>query len=231
MNYVLIGGGSGIGLKLAEILTESGNTVHVFSRNSTNLKSMEGVTHHTFDVEKDELPDMDEAIDGFVYLPGTINLKPFRGLKTEDFQRDLDINFLGAVKSLQWAFPRLKKSKDASVVLFSTVAVTLGMPFHASIAAAKGAVEGLTRSLAAEWAPSIRVNAIAPSLTDTPLAAKLLANDDKRRASEERHPLKSVGKPEDLAQMAAFLLSKEKSSWISGQILKVDGGISALKLL
>jgi NAD(P)-dependent dehydrogenase (short-subunit alcohol dehydrogenase family) len=164
-----------------------------------------------------------------VYCPGTINLKPFHRIAISDFQNEMDINFFGAVRVLQACLKGLKKSDSASVVLFSTVAVQTGMGFHAGIASAKGAVEGLTRSLAAEWAPSkIRVNSIAPSLTDTPLASNLLSTPEKKEASDKRHPLGRIGSPEDLANAAFYLLS-ENSSWMTGQILHLDGGMSSLK--
>ena len=149
-------------------------------------------------------------------------------MKDEDFLADFNLNVLGAVKSIRTVLPCLKHAEDASIVLFSTVAVQTGMAFHASIASAKGAVEGLTRTLAAEFAPRIRVNAIAPSLTDTPLASKLLSREDSRKAAAERHPLKRVGKPEDVAAAATFLLSDD-SSWMTGQVLALDGGMSAIK--
>ncbi|MCB0643299.1 MAG: SDR family oxidoreductase, partial [Phaeodactylibacter sp.] len=146
-----------------------------------------------------------------------------------DFQQDFEINVLGAVKVLKAARKALVKAGNASVVLYSTVAVGQGMPFHASVAASKGAVEGLARSLAAEWAPKVRVNCIAPSLTDTPLAAGLLSNAAKREASDKRHPLRRVGQPEDIAAMTTFLLS-DKGNWISGQVLGVDGGMATLRV-
>ncbi|MDZ7358758.1 MAG: SDR family oxidoreductase, partial [candidate division KSB1 bacterium] len=171
-----------------------------------------------------------ELLDGVVYCPGTINLRPFRQLKEEDFLTDFKINALGAVKTIQGTLNRMKKvEQTASIVLFSTVAVQTGMSYHASIASAKGAVEGLTRSLAAELAPKIRVNCIAPSLTDTPLAARLLGSEEKQQAAAERHPLKRFGQPEDIANLACFLLSDE-SSWITGQVLHVDGGMSSVRL-
>jgi NAD(P)-dependent dehydrogenase (short-subunit alcohol dehydrogenase family) len=169
------------------------------------------------------------TIDGLVYAPGTINLKPFRSLKKPQFQADLEVNLLGAIDLIQWALKGLQSATHPAVLFFSTVAVQQGMPFHASIAAAKGAVEGLTRSLAAEWAPKIRVNAIAPSLTDTPLADRLLNSDAKREAAAKRHPLQRVGTPQDLATAALYLLS-EDASWITGQIIPVDGGMSSLKI-
>jgi NAD(P)-dependent dehydrogenase (short-subunit alcohol dehydrogenase family) len=164
------------------------------------------------------------------YCPGTIRLKPFQRLTREDFFEDLQVNLLGAVHIIKACLPNLKNSATgASIVLFSTVAVTTGMPFHASIASAKGAVEGLTRSLAAELAPRIRVNAIAPSLTDTPLAASMLSSDEKRQAAAERHPIKRIGSPQDIARMAVFLLS-DAANWVTGQVLHVDGGMSTLRV-
>jgi NAD(P)-dependent dehydrogenase (short-subunit alcohol dehydrogenase family) len=164
-----------------------------------------------------------------VYCPGSINLKPFHRFSIDEFKNDFEINLLGAVKTIQAALPALKKANGSSVVLFSTVASQLGMPFHASVASAKSAVEGLAKSLAAEYATNgIRVNVVAPSLTDTPLAEKLLSSPEKREASDKRHPLGRVGNPEDIAATVAFLLS-EKTAWVTGQILHVDGGMGALK--
>ncbi|MBY0518524.1 MAG: SDR family oxidoreductase [Bacteriovoracaceae bacterium] len=214
-NIVIIGASHGIG---ASILTKlSGHQVFPFSRSETP----------PFDVLTQDLPldGLPEVIDGVVYCPGSINLKPFHLLKNEDFEMEWQLNFMGAVKVLRTLYPRLKKSEMASVVLFSTVAVQNGMPYHASIAAAKGAIEGLTRSLASEWAPKIRVNAIAPSLVETPLSAKLTANAKIKEQSIEKHPLKRIGTPEDIASAAVYLLSDE-SSWMTGQILAVDGGMS-----
>jgi NAD(P)-dependent dehydrogenase (short-subunit alcohol dehydrogenase family) len=166
-------------------------------------------------------------IDGLVYCPGSINLRPFKGLKIETFESDLQINFIDMVKVVQSILPQLTASNQSSIVLFSTVAASMGMPFHTSVAASKAAVEGFAKALAAEYAPKIRVNVIAPSLTNTPLADKFLNNEVKQEKSAERHPLKRFGQPEDLAQMATFLLS-DNSSWITGQILHVDGGMSTL---
>ena len=167
------------------------------------------------------------SLAGVVYMPGTINLKPFTRLSLEDFLMDFQINFMGAVKVLKQVLPVLKKQTQASIVLFSSVAVSQGLPFHTSIAAAKGAVEGFARALAAELAPKIRVNVIAPSLTDTPLVAKLLANHQRRVAAAERHPLKRIGTPQDVAALASFLLT-EKSEWITGQVFAADGGMSSI---
>jgi NAD(P)-dependent dehydrogenase (short-subunit alcohol dehydrogenase family) len=179
-------------------------------------------------MDSNSFPKIEEPIDQLIYCPGTINLKPFRSIKQEDFQHDLAINVLGAIQLIQHFLPNLLASSSASVVLFSTVAVQVGMPYHASIAVSKGAVEALTKSLAAEYASKIRFNCIAPSLTDTPLAGRLLSSPEKKVANGERHPMKRVGEASDLAEMAAFLLG-EKSSWITGQIMHVDGGMSTLK--
>lgn len=223
-HIVLIGGSTGIGLKLAEFLKDD-HSVTIISRTNPEL---DGVTHHQSDITKDELPDLEKPIDGFVYLPGSINLKPFKMLRAENFKDDFEINFLGAVKAIKKYEENLKESESASVVMFSTVAVQQGLSFHASISAAKGAVEGFIRSMAAEYAPKIRFNAISPSVVDTPLAKNLLRNEKQKNRSEERHPLKRIGKPEDIAQAAKYLLSDE-SSWVTGQILHIDGGLSSIK--
>ena len=185
--------------------------------------------HIPFDVTTDilDVSKLPAVIDGLVYCPGSINLRPFKGLKIETFESDMQINFFNMVKVVQQLLPQLTASNQASIVLFSSVAASMGMPFHTSVAAAKGAIEGFAKALAAEYAPKIRVNVIAPSLTNTPLADKFLNNETKQEKSAERHPLKRFGQPEDLAQMANFLLS-ENASWISGQILHVDGGMSTL---
>jgi NAD(P)-dependent dehydrogenase (short-subunit alcohol dehydrogenase family) len=177
------------------------------------------------EIDSNSIPD---KLDGLAYCPGSINLKPFHRLKIDDFRNDIEINYIGAIKILQASLSALKASDLSSVILFSTVAVQTGMAFHATVAGAKGAIEGLTRSLASEYAPKIRFNCIAPSLTDTPMAERLLANDKKREAFSKNHPLDRVGKAEDIASMAKFLLS-EQSSWITGQIIHVDGGMSNLK--
>ena len=226
-NILLIGGSHGIGLALAKEL-ENENSVFVASRTNENLAGLK-VTHIHFDATADtlDISKLPTVIDGLVYCPGSINLRPFRGLKPEAFEADLQINFIGLVKVIQAVLPNLNASQQASIVLFSSVAASMGMPFHTSVAAAKGAIEGFAKALAAEYAPKIRVNVIAPSLTDTPLADKFLSTDEKREKSALRHPLKRFGTSDDIAQMATFLLS-EKSSWISGQIFHVDGGMSTL---
>jgi NAD(P)-dependent dehydrogenase (short-subunit alcohol dehydrogenase family) len=222
-NIVLVGGNSGIGKAVAAQLQENGATIFSYSRTG------EGTAAIDFSTDFEELPGLPEIIDGVVYCPGTINLKPFHRISIADFKQEMEVNFYGAIRLLQACLKGLKKSSSPSVVLYSTVAVQTGMGFHAGIASAKGAVEGLTRSLAAEWAPNkIRVNAIAPSLTETPLASALLSTPEKKEASDKRHPLGRVGRPEDIAEATVFLLS-EKSSWMTGQILHLDGGMSHLK--
>jgi len=228
-NYLLIGGSYGIGNQIIDIVSPDANIL-VASRTTEGL-SGKNVKHIPFNVLEDSLPidQLPEQIDGFVYCPGSINLRPFKGLKPEAFVSDFEINVMGAVRTLQQIQPLLVASQQASVVLFSTVAVQTGMPFHASVAASKGAIEGLGRSLAAEWAPKVRVNVIAPSITDTPLANRFLNNDAKMEKAALRHPLKRIGTTEDVAQLAAFLLS-EKSSWMTGQVLGLDGGMSSLNV-
>lgn len=226
-NYLIIGCSSGIGAAISKRLIQNGETVYGLSRRTPDHNGL--AEHKVADVLSNEFPDISNwpAMDGLVYAPGSINLKPFNRLTEQDFNNDFKVNVLGAVQSLQKALPLLKQAELASVLLFSTVAVQRGMPFHASVAAAKGAVEGLTRSLAAEWAPKIRVNAIAPSLTETPLASMLLNTDAKKQSSADRHPLKRIGTDHDIASAAIWLLSKE-SSWVTGQVIHVDGGLSAI---
>ena len=226
-NILLIGGSYGIGLAIAKEM-QFENNVYIASRSNENLADV-NATHISFDATTDTIDTskLPTVIDGLVYCPGSINLRPFKGIKPEAFETDLQINFLSWVKVIQSVLPNLLASEQASIVAFSSVAATMGMPFHTSVAASKGAIEGFAKALAAEYAPKIRVNVIAPSLTDTPLADKFLNNETKQEKSAERHPLKRFGKPEDSAQMATFLLS-DKSSWISGQIFHVDGGMSSL---
>ncbi len=226
-NILLVGGSYGIGLAIAKELQDE-NKIFIASRTYENILHR-NATHIPFDALTDTLDTstLPEVIDGLVYCPGSINLRPFKGLKIETFESDLQINFISLVKVIQSVLPNLTASNQSSIVLFSSVAASMGMPFHTSVAAAKGAIEGFAKALAAEYAPKIRVNVVAPSLTDTPLADKFLNNEVKREKSAERHPLKRYGTAEDMAQMTDFLLS-DKSSWISGQIFHVDGGMSTL---
>jgi 3-oxoacyl-[acyl-carrier protein] reductase len=233
-NILIVGGTKGIGLAITQqliteqLITEQLITEQVapivWARSSVDIVGAKVIVNDVTSAQID-LVDLPDVLDGVVYCPGSITLKPFARLSADDFMNDWQLNFFGAVKVLQLVQQRLKKSPAPSVVLFSSVAAGLGMPFHASIASAKAAVEGLTKSLAAEWAPHIRVNAIAPSLTNTPLAEKFFSSDEKIEAASKKNPLQKLGKPEDLAALACFLLS-EKASWITGQVMQVDGGMA-----
>jgi len=226
-NILLIGGSHGIGLSIVSELQETHN-LFVASRTDESL-SHENVTHIKFDATKDELDltQLPDKLDGFVYCPGSINLKPFKMMSLETIKEDMDLNFFAMVKVVKEIISKM--DDDSSMVFFSTIAVGTGMPFHTSVAASKGAIEGFAKSMAAEYAPRIRVNVIAPSLVDTPLSKRLLNNDKKRESMDERHPLKRVGTPKDIANSAVFLLSN-KSAWITGQIIGVDGGLSTLNI-
>ncbi|MEM7573607.1 MAG: SDR family oxidoreductase [Bacteroidota bacterium] len=228
-NYLIIGGSSGIGRALVDQLLAEDHQLWVWSREQRDLPLSPQLHFTSVDVVEDDLPkgQLPEQLDGLVYCPGSIDLRSFRGLKPEVFRTAYELNVIGAVRCIQAAERALKQTEQAGIVLFSTVAVQKGMPFHAAVAAAKGGVEGLTRSLAAEYAPKIRVNAIAPSLTDTPLAAKLLSTSDKRQASAERHPLKRVAEPTEIAAMAAFLLSSQ-AAFMTAQVIGMDGGIGKI---
>ena len=225
-NIVVIGGSKGIGAAIVKSQLENHNVINI-SRTSPEVTSA-NFKHFSCNILEDELPEI-EAIDTLIYCPGSINLKPISRLKIEDFKDDFEINVIGAVKAIQKYLPLLKKGQNPNILLFSTVATKLGMPFHASISAAKSAVEGLVKSLAAELAPTIRVNAIAPTITNTDLASKLLRNDKMIENITERHPLKKFLEPQEVADMAAFLIS-DKSLSVSGQIFTIDCGIVSLKL-
>lgn len=225
--YVVIGGSKGIGAALVRGLLADGHEVISISRTASDESNDSKFI--SYDVTSDdEFPAIDGPIDGVAYSPGSINLKPFHRLTPDEFLSDLSVNLLGAVRTFQALLPNLKQAEAGSIVLFSTVAVQTGMGFHASIASAKGAVEGLTRSLAAEFAPNIRVNCVAPSLTDTPLASRLISTPDKREALAARNPLNKIGTAEEVAATAKFLLSGD-SAWTTGQIFHVDGGMGSLK--
>jgi NAD(P)-dependent dehydrogenase (short-subunit alcohol dehydrogenase family) len=230
-NIVIIGCGQGIGFASAKLLSKKNKVIGISKSENTEINELD-IEFHQMDILTGNLDEIDfpEVVDGLIYAPGSINLKPFNRLTEDDFKNDFEINVLGAVKTIRKLLPHFKKSESASVVLFSSAAAKLGMPFHASISASKSAVEGLTKSLAAELSTQkIRVNAVAPSLTDTNLASQLLSTPEKREASAKRHPLQRIGNAEEIAKMTAFLLSPD-ASWITGQIIAVDGGMSNLKL-
>ena len=228
-NYLVIGGSSGIGKEITELLSKE-NIDFSTSRNELN-ESNENIRHIKYDVLEDELdPELlPDQIDGFVYCPGTINLRPFRSLKLETFRSDLELNLIGAIKTLQIILTRLQQSPSSSIIFYSTVAVKTGMPFHSSVSSSKSALEGLTKSLAAEFAPKIRVNCIAPSIVNTPLANKFLNTEDKIEKAAARHPLNKIGTAKEIAQLTQYLLD-DKSKWITGQIINIDGGISSVKV-
>lgn len=221
--FLIIGGTHGIGKQIVENLEASGNTVITLARSAS--------AQHQCDVLDftEPLPEIHDSIEGLVYCPGTVNIKPLAQISFDEFKTDWEINALGAFRVIKEYFQNLKKAEKAAILLFSTVAVKQGMPYHSSISSAKGAVEGLTLSLAAELAPKIRVNAIAPSITDTPLVEKILTSETKRESLAKRHPLQKIGTPEDIAKAAEFLLSDD-SSWITGQIIGVDGGLGSLRI-
>ncbi len=229
-NYLIIGGSTGIGNELARLLSENNNVFATYYQTDVTNQSNNNLSFHYYN-SLEENPNFNfltDKIDGLVYCPGSINLKPFARISTKDFIDDYKLNVAGAIQTIQQVLPKLKASGSASIVLFSTVAVQQGFNFHSIVASSKGAIEGLTKALAAELSPTIRVNCIAPSITDTPLSASLLNTDAKKEANASRHPLKRVGSPLDIANLAAFLLSEE-SSWITGQIMAVDGGMSSIK--
>ena len=228
-NIFIVGGSNGIGLSLIKQIS-SKNNVYSASRNDNNLndynvKYIKYDSVNDLEIDTSILPD---KMDGFVYCPGSINLRPFNTLKTESFLEDYKINFLGAIKSLKMILPLMQKSDNSSIVFFSTVAVSTGMPFHSSISSSKGAIEGLTRSLAAEFAPKIRVNSIAPSIVKTNLSEKFLNSDLKIEKASERHPLGRIGKVEEISKLTSYLLSDD-SSWVTGQVINIDGGIGSIR--
>ncbi len=226
-NYLIAGASSGIGLELAKILISAGNNVIGLSRSAGELEGQSQYRFLNHDFASDEkLPEISEAIEGLIYCPGSINLKPFNRFTEKDLDADFKINAKGAFLFIKEYVSKLKSGENPSILLFSSVAVGTGFPYHSSIAMAKGAIEGLTRSLAAELAPTIRVNCIAPSLTDTPLASQMLGSDEKRQANKDRHPLKQIGDVHDIAEMAAMLVTNAK--WMTGQVVGINGGMGAI---
>lgn len=229
-HYVVVGGSHGIGLEIVRRLTAQGASVTILSRTPPPIEASPAVRHQSWDATSDSLSsdDLPAKISGLAYCPGSINLGLFRSLKLTALQADLEVNLFGAVKVLQAAYPGLQQTDRAGVVLFSTVAVGQGLPMHAGVAAAKGAVEGLMRTLAAEWAPKVRVNCIAPALVDTPLSERLLSSDKRREAMAEVYPLKRYGQVADIANVAELLLTSA-GDWITGQVIGVDGGLSKVR--
>ena len=227
-NILIIGASSDIGLEICKLANTDGHNIYATSRDDANANNFDNFIQLDPNKSLDELDDLPEDIDGLVYCPGTINLRSLQRLTLEDIKNEMEVNFYGAFNIIKKVLPNLKKNDGASVVLFSTVAVKTGMPMHSSIAAAKGALEGLAKSLAAELAPRVAINCVAPSIVDTKLAANILSTDERKQASADRHPLKTIGSINSIANSAYFLL-QAKENWISGQIFRPDGGLSALK--
>lgn len=226
-NILVIGGSNGIGKAIVKKLSSTHSVFATYNKNE--VKSFDATYFYFNALEEFNDSLLPDVLDGIVYCPGTINLKPFHRITADMFVEDYKIQVVGAINSIQKILPRLQKSEKASIVLFSTVAVQTGFTFHSLVSASKGAIEGLTKSLAAELSPKIRVNCIAPSITQTPLANSLLNTDEKIAANALRHPLKKIGQPEDVSSLACFLLSEE-AQWMTGQIVHIDGGISTLKV-
>ena len=227
-NILIIGASSDIGLEICKLATADGHNIYATSRDDANANNFDNFIQLDPNKSLDVLDDLPEDIDGLVYCPGTINLRSLQRLTLEDIKNEMEVNFYGAFNIIKKVLPNLKKNDGASVVLFSTVAVKTGMPMHSSIAAAKGALEGLAKSLAAELAPRVAINCVAPSIVDTKLATNILSTDERKQASADRHPLKTIGSINSIANSAYFLL-QAKENWISGQIFRPDGGLSALK--
>ena len=223
--FLFAGASSAIAVASARLLITSGHTVIGISRKE-DLTSFTAF-HRVQNYDLQSLPNIEGSVDGLVYFPGTINLKPFHRISKEEFRSDFEVNVEGAIACIQKYLPNLKQSESPSVVLFSSVAAGLGMPFHASISISKGAIESLTKSLASEYAPNIRFNCIAPSLTETPLSEKFVATEEKREAARQRNPMKKVGNPNEIAEAVHFLLTK--ATWMTGETLHIDGGLTSTR--
>ncbi len=229
-NYLIVGASSGIGEAIAFQLSQNSNVLGTYCKNQPSITQQNTSFHHLNVLDENyDLSFLPDSLDGLVYCPGAINLKPFVRINPNDFLEDYKLQVLGAIKIIQQCLPKLKNAESASIVLFSTVAVQTGFNFHSIVSSSKGAIEGLTKALSAEFAPKIRVNCIAPSLTQTPLANTLLGTPEKIEANAQRHPLKKVGSAKDIANAAVFLLTKQ-SSWTTGQIFHIDGGMSTVKI-
>ncbi len=234
-NYVIVGGSKGIGLGLVQKLATDGNQITVLSRSPDSVANLPNVTHLVFDASQDDVPvqQLPATIHGLAYCPGSLNLRAFKSLMPEIFRADFELNVIGAVRALQAIMPALKSAAQesllpSSTLLFSTVAASQGMYAHASIAASKGAIESLTRTVAAELSPEIRVNCIAPALTQTALTEKFFADPERVAALGERYPLGRTGTVDDIANLGVFLLGTS-STWITGQVFGVDGGMSTVR--
>lgn len=227
-NILIIGANSDIGFEISNLATADGHNIYTTSRDDANINNFENFFQLDPNDSLDALDDLPEDIHGLVYCPGSINLRSLQRLTLDDIKNEMEINFYGAFNIIKKVLPNLKKNEGASVVLFSTVAVKTGMPMHSSIAAAKGAVEGLAKSLAAELAPRVAVNCVAPSIVDTKLAANILSTDERKQASADRHPLKTIGSPKLIA-ISSYNLLAAKENWITGQVIAIDGGLSSIK--
>lgn len=228
-NYLIIGHSTGIGAAISAKLSSSHRVYGTYFKNPVEGLTP-NVSSHLLNVldQNLDVSFLPDSLDGLVYCPGAIYLKPFARLKSDDFLDDYQLQVLGAIKVIQACLPKLKNADNPSIVLFSTVAVQMGFNFHSVVASSKGAIEGLMRALAAELAPKVRINCIAPSITQTPLASSLLNTPEKIEANAQRHPLKKIGTPHDIAAAAVYLLSDD-ATWVTGQILHIDGGVSSVK--
>jgi NAD(P)-dependent dehydrogenase (short-subunit alcohol dehydrogenase family) len=229
-NYVVIGGTSGIGLSIVKLLSKKNCKIFVGSRNNRNLENLKKASFFKCDVTKNifEFQEKIDQINGLVYCPGSLILKPFKRINDDDIDNSFKTNVFGLINSIRFFLKYMnKKNSISSMVCFSSVAVTIGMKYHTLVGGTKGAIEGITRSLAAELAPNIRINAISPSITDTPLSKKFISSEKIKNDLINRHPMKKIGNPDDIAEAALYLLS-DKSNWVTGQIIHIDGGLSSV---